>query len=501
MADKEEPAGQSSALSQDEGTTIPRIKLSPDGFTGLRTSNGRILDEANQAFLYPNFHRTVSEIRHNPTVGAAMNVYRMMISRVNWKVEAPKGATKQETERARIVGTMMDDMQGQSWRSFIEEVIPYLEYGYGIHEKVLRRRLFRNGSKHNDGLVGIKKLAPRNQDTIEKWLFSDDGADLVAIEQNIDKVENNYRFQNLKNENGLINLDREKFLLFTASGNRGNPQGNSIYKNIYLAYKMLSMIQDQELIALSKDVQGIMKIEIHPKYLDPNAPPEDQAVAKAFQDIIDRYNRGEQRGLLVPNMYDENNNPFFKYDLMEAKGTAKYDLEAIIKRLQSDILSALNVDILKLGADGTGSFSLAESKSSVLAIAIDYRLREIAEVLNNDLMRTIYEANGWACDNLPKFVYEDIEDISLEAFSSAIQRIFATSAIEVDRPIMNRVRKVLGVPQLPDDQEVDKEKLPAAMTGQTSKSGEGMKSGTGDGTRKNAISGSGDSSVANKENK
>jgi hypothetical protein len=299
----------------------------------------------------------------------------------------------------------------------------------------------------------------------------------------------------------LINIDRNKFLLFTASGNRGNPQGNSIYKAIYLSYKMLSLLQDNELLGIAKDIQGIFKISLPPKYLDPNASVEDKAVVTAFQGIIDSYNAGTQRGLLVPNMYDDAGNQLFSYELMETKGAAKYDVEAVIKRIQGDILSALNVDILKLGSDGTGSFSLAESKSSVLAIAIDYRLREIAEVLNSDLMKSIYQANGWSCEKLPKFVYEDVENVSLEEFSAAIQRIFATSAVEMDRPVMNRVRQILGVPLLPDDMGVQTDKLPAIVTGQQTSAGAGMAAGGTDGTRKTGISGAGNSSTANKANK
>lgn len=495
MADNNMPEGN--ATIADAGVTIPRLKLSEQGFVGLPVRHGRIYAEANSAFQYPNFIKTVNEIRHNPTVGAAMNVYRMMISRVNWRVEAPKDATELDKERAKIVQTMMDDMEG-SWRTFIEEVVPYLEYGFGIHEKVFRRRLTRNGSKFQDGLVGIKKIAPRNQETIEFWDFSESGADLLGIKQNISSVENSYRFANRKDENGLVPLERDKFLLFTASANKGNPQGNSIYKAIYLAYKQLSLLQDQELIALAKDVQGILKIGLPPKYLDPNASVEDKAVATAFQGIIDNYNAGTQRGLLVPNMMDENSNPLFTYDLMEAKGTAKYDMEAIIKRLQSDILSALNVDILKLGAEGSGSFSLAESKSSVLAIAIDYRLREIAEVLNFDLMKSIYVMNGWNQQNMAKFVYEDIEDIDIGTLGKFIQQVFSVGGIEMDRQVMNRIRKIFGVPPLDDDKPVDKEALSTTMAGVESNAGEGMTT-AGDGTSKKP--GGKDSSAANNNNK
>lgn len=493
------PTGVDTALKPDADSTIPRISLGEQGFIGLTVRNKKILEETNAAFRYPNFIRTVNEIRHNTTVGAAMNVYRMMISRVKWDVEPPVGATDKDKARVTIIRTMMHDME-HSWASFIESVVPYLEYGFAINEKVFRRRLKRNGSKFNDGLVGLRKLPTRSQDTIVGWRFTEDGADLIGVEQTLQNLENSYRFANRTNDNGKIDIDRNKFLLFSASANKGNPEGNSIYKNIYLAYKRLELLQDQELLGIAKDVQGILKIEIPPKYLDPNGSPEDRQVAAAFQTIIDNYNAGTQRGLLVPRIIDpESKLPMFDYALMESKGGAKYDTESVIRRLQSDILSALNVDILKLGAEGTGSFSLAESKSSVLALAIDYRLREIQEVLNTDLMRTLYEMNGWSCENLPSFVYADIEEVDLESFSKAVQRIFSTSAIEVDRQVMNRVRESIGVPPKPDDEDVDVDNLPANLVGVSSRAGDGMKSPTGNGTSTNPF-GSEDSSTNNADN-
>ncbi len=494
--DNSTPSSQ--ALAQDDGVTIPRLALGEQGFIGLRTINGRIFAEANQAFNYPQYIKTVNEIRHNPTVGSAMNVYRMMLSRVNWKIADHPEADEKDKARAAILRTMPDDMEG-SWRAFIEEVIPYLEYGFDVHEKVMRRRLYRNGSKFNDGVVGIKKLAPRNQDTISKWDFSLDGSDLIGIQQDISNVENSSRFQSRKNNNGLVDIPREKFLLFTASGNRGNPQGNSIYKAIYLAYKMMTLIQENELVGTAKDIQGLLKISIPPKYLSPDASENEQATATAFQQIIDNYNEGKQRGLLVPNLRDDAGNPMFEYELMEAKGTARYDVEAIIRRFQGDILAALNCDILQLGSTGTGSFSLADAKTSVLALAIDYRLREIAEVLNSDLIVSIYKANGWSLDRLPTFVYEDIEEVSLEAFGKFCQQVFSVGAIEIDRPVLNRVREVFGVEPLAADEPVDKENLSSVMTQTQSKAGEGMKT-AGEGTSKSPI-GKKDASAANANNK
>lgn len=499
------PKGASAAaLKPDPGAVIPRMSLGEQGVLGLKTSNRRIFEEAQAAFRYPAFITTVNEMRNNPTVGAAMNVYRMMISRVKWDIAPPVDASPVDLARTALIKSMMDDMDG-SWNTFIESVIPYLEYGFAVNEIVLRRRLKRNGSKFNDGLVGIKKLATRSQDTIYGWVWSEDGQDLVGIEQTLRNVENGYRYASKTDDRGMLMLDRDKCLLFVASQTKGNPEGNSIYKNIYLAFKQLTVLQNQELLGIAKDIQGILKIGIPPKYLAADAAPSDVLAVQAFQNIIDNYNAGTARGLLVPNMIDpESKLPLYTYDLMESKGQAKYDTEAIIKRLQGDILSALSVDILKLGAEGAGSFSLAESKSSVLALAIDYRLREIAEVLNSHLMRLLYELNGWDASNTATFTYSDIQEVSLDEFSKAVQRIASTSMIEVDREVLNRIRVVLGVAPKPDDEPVDKEALSATLTGVQSGAGEGMAVGTtGSGTSKTAVKPGGkapDDSADNNDN-
>lgn len=483
MPDAQSPTGDSS-LAPDTGVVIPRMNLGEQGVLGLPIRNRRIVEEAQAAFRYPAFIYTVREMRNNPTVAAAMNVYRMLISRVTWDFVPPVDASSTDIARATAVQTMMDDME-QSWGSFIESVVPYLEYGFAVNEKVLRRRLNRNGSKYNDGLVGIRKLPTRNQESIEEWRFDDAGEELLAVAQSLRYLENGYRYSNRTNDHGFLEIDREKFLLFSASSTKGNPQGNSIFKSIYLAFKQMSTLQEQELLGIAKDVQGILKIGLPPQYLSPDATDADKAVATAFKTIIDNYNAGRQRGLLVPHVIDgETKQALFTYDLLESKGQAKYDTEAVIKRLQGDILSALSVDILKLG-ENAGSFSLAEAKTSVLSLAIDYRLKEIKEVLNTDLRLTLYQMNGWDTSKMGEFVYSDVEEVSLEEFSKAIQRVASTSMIEVDRQVLNRIRQVLKMPLRPDDEPVDKEALSATLTGQITSAGDGMAVGTnGDGTSK-----------------
>ena len=498
MPDMNTPDGVVSAASPDEGVTIPRLQMKEQGFIGLRSTNGHIFEESQRAFRYPAFIKTVNEMRNNPTVGTAMNVYRFMMTRVNWRVEAHTESDEKDKQRAAIVETMMHDME-HSWNYFIESIIPYLEYGFTINEKVFRRRLLKNGSKYNDGLVGLKKLPTRNPETIRRWQFSPDGSELLNVQQSLQYMERAYLFMDRLNEKGLIEIDRSKILLFNTNATKGNPEGNSIYKNIYLAYKQMTLLQESLLLGIAKDVQGILKIEIPPKYLSPDASPEDKAVAAAFQQIIDNYNAGTQRGLLVPNFIDsESKLPMFNYGLMETKGQAKYDTQKAIDTLQQNILSALNVDVVQLGSSGSGSYSLAESKTSILSLAIDSKLKEIAETLNQDLMRNIYEANGWSCEKMAKFVYSDIEQPDLDSLGAFLQRVKAVGLLEVDREVLNIVRKSIGASERDKNSPPD---LEAINTGQVeTKTGKSFNTDVG-GLNGGANSASTrDNSVANKSN-
>jgi hypothetical protein len=483
------------ALAADEGNPIPRISLTEQGYTGLRIVAKNILEEKQRTFQPgPALWQVREEMLLNSTVATAFNVYKMLMARVDWKVCPPKDATDIEKERAAFVQSCMDDMEG-SWTSFMTEVLPYLEYGYSVVEKVYRRRLKKNGSKHNDGLVGIKKLAPRGQETITKWYFSDDGRELLAVGQNMNFMVNASRFSVKLNDDGVVELPREKVMIFTADGTKSNPQGKSLLRCVFLPYKQLSLLKDQLMLGVSKDLQGIPYFQIPAKFLDPNASPEDKAVYESFKTIVNGLAEGTQKGVILPKILDpQTNEDLVSLQLLEAKGGKAFDIPSIIAGLQTDILTALSVDVVQLGNGGAhGSFSLASSKQNLLSMAIEFRLKEIQEVLNTDLMKQLYEMNGWDTDRMCKFDYSDIIDLDMEEISKFIQRCASTGMLVKDHATINKIREAMGVAPIPEDTNLDD----LEFTGNGSRAGDGMAT-EGEGTSKSP-SGK-DSSSSNSEN-
>ena len=352
----------------------------------------------------------------------------------------------------------------------------------------------KNGSKYNDGKVGIRKLAPRGQETITKWYFSEDGRDLVAVGQNMSFLQGASRFKVNTNEDGVVELKRDKIMIFTADGTKANPQGKSLLRCVFLPYKQLTLLKDQLMLGVSKDLAGIPLFYIPAKYLDPNATAEDKAVYEGFKTIVNGLAEGTQKGIVLPKILDPNTNEnMVSLELLEAKGGKSFDIPAIISALQTDILTALSVDVVRLGANNVGSYSLSSSKENLLAMAIEFRLKEIQEVLNNDLVRQLYELNGWDTTRMCKFAYKDLIDLDKEEISKFVQRTASTGMLVKDHATLNKVREAMGVAPIPEDTDLDS----LEFTGNGSRAGDGMAT-AGEGTSTHP--GSNDDSVANKEN-
>lgn len=486
-------------LNLQKGDSSIRLRMGEQGYLGLRISNDQIYEEAREELRWPRSIQTYYEMANDATIASALSLFEMMISRVSWKVAIPKDASPELQKRAKFVEQCMHDMD-HSWFSFIKEVTSCFTYGFSVHEKVFRRRLRSNGSRYNDGNIGIKKLPIRSQTTISKFLFDENGRELEYIVQDLSFVPDAARYAGLlqKHPNGELKLPRNKCLLFRTDVSRDNPEGKSPLSKVYVAFRYMQEIKEQEAIGITRDLAGMPTLYIPPRYMSADASPEEQQVYEYYKKVIRNIQMNEQSGLILPQMIDpESKQPMFKFELMGTQGGKSYDTNKIIQRYANEILQALFADMLKLGQDSVGSYSLADSKSSLVAMAIESRLKEIQDVLNKDLMVQLFELNGWSTEELPEFVYGDLDEVDLDKFSQAIQRIKANSLITPTAGNVNYIAEVLGLPDRVEE-GMSQEELNELLGSSTSRSGDGMSKGSGNGTSDNPASR--DNSTSNKEN-
>lgn len=468
---------QNNPVQKAVDDTPDRFKLSESGYLGLNVFNGVSNDELKKELNFPNSVNTYKQMSYHATINSALTLFENLIGKADWKFKAINDATPEELKQAKIVNEMMQDLTDQTWSEFISEAMSANMYGFSVHEKVYRRRLKSNGSKYDDGVIGWKKLPIRNQETIEKFIFSEDGNEIRGVKQNLSSISDVYNRYSSRTNNEVI-LPRSKIMLFRAGKHKGDPFGKSMLRDAYLAWRFLSVIEEIEANGVAKDLAGLPVLKLPPQYLSSEASPDQKAIRAYYENVMRNLQLNQQSALILPQAHDpDTKQPLFELELLSLNGSKAMDTTKIKEYYKNLILTALFADILVLGQSGGGSNALGQVKNSLSATAAEAMLKKIRDVINEDLIKQTYELNGWDTSRMGHMDFDNLEIEDLESFSKAVQRFASTSVIEVDRAVLNRVRESIGVDALPDDAEPNKEYLPEM----TSRSGDGFKT-AGEGT-------------------
>jgi len=282
---------QNNSVQKAVDDTPDRFKLSESGYLGLNVFSGVSNDELKRELNFPNSINTYKQMSYHGTINAALTLYENLIGKVDWVFKPVRDANAEETRQAEISNEMMHDLTDQNWSEFISEAMSANMYGFSVQEKVYRRRLKANGSKYNDGVIGWKKLPIRNQETIEKFIFSEDGNEVKGVKQNLSAVSDVYNRYSSRINNEVI-LPRSKVMLFRAGKHKGDPFGKSMLRDAYLAWRFLSVIEEIEANGVAKDLAGLPVLKLPPQYLSSDASPDQKAflflciISITFGDIL-----------------------------------------------------------------------------------------------------------------------------------------------------------------------------------------------------------------------
>lgn len=506
MADEEDVSldvGNLKAGTND----IPSLAYGEQGFSGPTILGGKVLEECSHELRWPECVNTYKRMAKDGAIAPALELVEMMIARVPWTVKVPEGYETILKKEANYLRQVKDDME-HSWDSAIKQIVSFNRYGFACVEKVYGFREKAKGSKYDDGLIRVRKLALRPQDTIESWKTKNNGRDLAGFYQYVILPTNSPLDGNdFVNGGSTANLSltpvtkfikRSKFLHFRNAPLKNNPEGTSPLNGAWQAWKYKQAYQESEAIAVAQDSNGFKVLYLPPQYMAADASDENKAVFEEYKKILANMHQAKQSGMILPLILDENGNKMFEFDIKSVTGQKSYDTNAIIGRYTSEILTALFADFLALGSSGSGSFSLAETKVSIIEMTLESKLNEIKDQLNNDLVRQIWELNGWETDVMPYFDYGSISKESLDEIGKFVQRVAAVSMLPKAPKVVNWIMKQADIPYHVDE-SLSPEELSDQLTPMTSGAAQGMTSGLPSGTGDNTGS-SGDSSTSNNEN-
>ena len=480
---------------QDDNAPL-RMAKGQKSFNGLHVLSGQILEDCNQDLRWPYCMETYKQMFKDATISPALNFMEMQIAKTSWKVKIPEGHEEQLAEKAKFLESVMTDME-HTWNDFIRRAATFNRYGFAPIEKVYRRRTKSSGSNHNDGYIGLRSLPLISQDTVDGWKWTSDGRYLSGLEQmiNIPKGKNEITTYT----HDTVFIPRNKFILFRADPQKDSPIGTSPLNGVYVAWRFKGELERYESTAVGQDLRGLKVFKIPARYMSDSASEDEKATYEEFKKMLRGLHNGEQSGVIIPSALDQNGKELFSFELMSVMGQAQFDIDKIITRFRKEIVTGILSPQLIIGQDGSGSFALSESLENITDTVVGARLTELKDQLNHDLVKQLFQLNGWDTTVMPYFDYEETKQPSVDDLGKYIQRVAASGLMKVDSEVVNWVHSQVGMPQAFDDTTLSYDEIKEHLTGYTSNSGEGLEPGTsGNGTAKGVSTR--DNSIANLEN-
>jgi hypothetical protein len=502
-----ENAENTTSLKQGD-SKAPAIVYGETGYTGLVTLGGQVFDDCKHELRWPQAYKTFKTMSVDGSVGPALEFVEGKVAEATWSVKIPKGVPKEREAtlkaQQKYLTEVMDDMR-HSWTTGIKNAGTFNRYGFSVLEMVLRFRNHKYGSKFNDGLVGIEALSPRSQGTIIQWYWKDKGRELDGFDQRIVIPSENSMIStdgwevmrtSVLQETGVKYIPMKKCLHFRHNPQNDSPSGTSPLVSAYQPWKMKQAYQESEAIGVAQDNNAFKILFLPPDYLVEDRDADREASFNMYTRMMERAHQAKQSGFILPMLLDNDGNKMFDFEIKNISGTKSYDVNAIIERYVREIQVALFADVLSLGSGSGGSYSLAESKVSIIDMAVKSRLNEIKDQLNHKLVKTLFEQNSWPTDVMPYIDFDLPNSESLESVGKYLQQAAAVGLIPLVPEVVNFVLARVGIDyRVPDDTTT--EKLREMMTSFVSEAGGGMESGL-NGSNGKGTGSSGDPDTANK---
>lgn len=432
-------------LSKTEATSIL-------GVAGDNTRNGQIrADEFLTELRGKKAINKFREMRDNDsTIGAVMYATEQVLRDVDLKV-FPANNTPAAQREADFVQSVLDDME-HSLDDHVAEALSSLSYGFAWFEVVYKRRGGptdtnpKKKSKFSDGRMGIRKIAIRAPWTVSRFEVDKQTGEVLGIYQEGSYAGTNKHF-----------IPSRKSLYYRTTTINGDPSGRSILRNAYTSYQYLNNLQAIEAIAVERELAGIPVARIPSEYLSSDATAAQSSFVANLQQILRDVKFNEQGYIITPSdtYPDSNGSPtnirLVDVELMASNGKRNIEIDPIVRRYQHDIARSVLSEFLMLGSQG-GSYALSKSKTDLFLRALESYIQSIVDVLNKQLIESLWEINGLNYDLMPVIKAGDVAPHDLREIAGFLRNLNGADINVADHPEV--IQNLMDIAELDYDPDV-----------------------------------------------
>ncbi len=423
------------------------------GVAGAKISNRFVFEEFLPELRYEKGRRTYREMQDNDAIiSSILFAIRMILRSVDWSVEEnsdSKGSQQAEDGAIFAEGVLFDDM-AHTWEDFISEVLSMLTFGWQYTEIVYKRRVgpyeadSKRRSNFTDGRIGIRKLANRAQETLDRWDIDEHGGV-------------NGMWQQPPLGGAVRYIPIEKALLFRPEIAKGSPEGRSALRGAYRSWYMNKNIEEIEAIAIERELNGLPVVYIPSEVLTGTSPALIESRRKYIEMVRD-VKLNSQAGVALPSdvYYDADGNPTnirqVELQLLSSTGSRSIDASSTITRYQQNMARTVLADFIMLGSGDTGSWALSKDKSSLFNQALSGWVNSIAAVCNRYLIPRLWRINDFDRQYQPYLRPGRIAPVNLDELGKFISEISTAGApLFPDENLENELRDAADLPERSED--------------------------------------------------
>ena len=425
----------------------PRTTGAPIGLTGLVHQAGQIQEEFLPQLRGQKAVQTYKEMAANdPIVASMLFAIDMFLRKVEWRVQAA-GEDDKSKQDAEFLEQCKDDMS-TTWPDFISEVNSMLQFGWSYFEILYKRRTTvvdssgNQKSKYNDNKIGWRKFDPRSQDSLDRWIFDDDGGTRGLVQRPAPDYQERY-------------IPIGKSLLFRTTSRKNNPEGRSVLRAAYRPWYFKKRIEEIEAVGVERDLAGLPMATVPARFLSATATDQEKAMVNSIRQLVANVRRDRQEGIIWPQDYDPTTKqPQYEFTLLNSGGTRQFDTSNIITRYEQRMAMTVLADFILTGHDSTGSFALATSKSGMFQASLGAWLDIIKDTLNNYAVPRLFRLNGVE-GPYPTFEHDHVQQPSLADLATFVAALAGAGAqLFPDTELENHFRSLAQLP-VREDKDTD----------------------------------------------
>ena len=393
-----------------KGRTRPEI-----GGTGTTNFQGIIdTEEYVTKLTGSQLYKTIDQMRwSDASVQAALLLCELPIRSAEWDVEAASEST-QDVEIAEFIKDNMMEGLTLSWEDTLRQILLMHPYGCMPFEVIYKIT--------EDNKIGWRKWAPRLPKTITKWNVGKSG-ELESITQRF------YRQGNLTE----VIIPEQKLMIFVHRREGDNYLGTSMLRQAYKHWFFRDKYYKIDAVAQERLGIGIPVITLPDGFTD-----DDYADAKTMAKNL----RGHEKAYVLKKLG-------WDVEMLDLKAGTIKDPSKMLEHHTREILKSVLAQFADLGSKSTGSYALSEDQSTLFLQSLDASAKAIEEVINDEIKRLV--DYNWNVEEYPKLTHADIGTRDFKALADAIQTLSFASVLTPDEGLENYMRKVMKLPERPDD--------------------------------------------------